>query len=184
MQSDGTGDVATIIQGIDYATDNGATFLSMSIGHYSYSIAEEQALAKAYSKATLVAAAGNWGLDIYSRYGPFFPAGFTFVLGVEASTESSRTLFSNFDPDGPVYSAFGEEQLYNYELRAPGVNIFSTYPQGRYKSMNGTSMACPLAAGAISRLMQCKSYEYQVINREILFGDLIHGANHQTGTFI
>lgn len=182
FQSDGTGDIATIIQGIDYATDNGADFLSMSFGSYAYSIAQEQALAKAYSKATLVAAAGNDGRCIYTNHhqpgpGPCFPAAFTFVLGVEAA----NALFSNWDCDGPVYSAYGEEQLYNYELSAPGVNIYSTYPQGRYKAMNGTSMACPLAAGAISRLMQSKSYEYQVINREILFGDLIHGANQQTG---
>lgn len=193
MQSDGTGDVATIIQGIDYATDNGASFLSMSFGGYTYSIAEEQALAKAYAKATLIAAAGNDLKCIYNHYdihptagatvfgAPCYPAAFTFVLGVEASTENGIAGFSNWDCDGPIYSAYNEESLYNYELRAPGVNIFSTYPQGRYKSMNGTSMACPLAAGAISRLMQCKSYEYQVINREILFGDLIHGANSGTG---
>ena len=100
---------------------------------------------------------------------------------MEAAHDSGIAGFSNYDCDGPIYSAFNEEQLYNYELRAPGVNIYSTYPKGRYKAMNGTSMACPLAAGAISRLMQCKSFEYQVINREILFGDLIHGANQQTG---
>lgn len=183
MQSDGTGDVATIIQGIDYATDNGASFLSMSFGGYTYSIAEEQALAKAYSKATLVAAAGNNGFCIYPEHlgATFFPAGFTFVLGVQTVTESGIVGWSNYDCDGPIYSMFGEEQLYNYELRAPGVNIYSTYPQGRYKMMNGTSMACPLAAGAISRLMQCKDFTYQVLNREILFGDLIHGANQQTG---
>ena len=183
MQSDGTGDIATIIQGIDYATANGAEFLSMSFGGYAYSIAEEQALAKAYSKTTLVAAAGNDGLCIYPAHlgATCFPAGFTFVLGVEAAHDSGIAGFSNYDCDGPIYSAFNEEQLYNYELRAPGVNIYSTYPKGRYKAMNGTSMACPLAAGAISRLMQSKSYEYQVINREILFGDLIHGANQQTG---
>lgn len=186
MQSDGTGDVATIIRGIDYATANGAEFLSMSFGGYAYSIAQEQALAKAYSKATLVAAAGNNGVCIYTGHhqpgpGPCYPAAFTFVLGVEAATESGRAGFSNWDCDGPIYSAHGEGALYNYELRAPGVNIYSTYPKGRYKAMNGTSMACPLAAGAISRLMQCKSFEYQVINREILFGDLIHGANQQTG---
>lgn len=186
MQSDGTGDVATIIQGIDYATANGAEFLSMSFGGYTYSIAEEQALAKAYSKATLVASAGNNGVCIYYDHhqpgpGPCYPAAFTFVLGVEAATQGGMALFSNWDCDGPIYSAYGEEELYNYELRAPGVNIYSTYPKGRYKAMNGTSMACPLAAGAISRLMQCKSFEYQVINREILFGDLIHGANPQTG---
>lgn len=190
MQSDGTGDVATIIQGIDYATDNGATFLSMSIGSYAYSIAEEQALAKAYSKATLVAAAGNDGRCIYTGHhqpgpGPCYPAAFTFVLGVEASNENGRVGWSNWDCDGPIYSMpwsdNNEETLHNYELRAPGVNIYSTYPQGRYKAMNGTSMACPLAAGAISRLMQCKDFTYHVLNREILFGDLIHGANQQTG---
>ena len=191
MQSDGTGDVATIIKGIDYATANGAEFLSMSFGGYAYSIAQEQALAKAYSKATLVAAAGNNGVCIYTGHhqpspGPCYPAAFTFVLGVEAATEGGRARFSNWDCDGPIYSMpwpgeNNEETLHNYELRAPGVNIYSTYPIGRYKAMNGTSMACPLAAGAISRLMQSKSYEYQVINREILFGDLIHGANQQTG---
>ena len=192
FQSDGTGDVATIIKGIDYATDNGANFLSMSFGSYAYSIAQEQALAKAYSKATLVAAAGNNTGCIYNHLlhgvGLCYPAAFTFVLGVEAClqypdplTGSWLAKFSNWDCDGPIYSDYGEEQLYNYELRVPGINIYSTYPQGRYKSMNGTSMACPLAAGAISRLMQCKGYEYQVINREILFGDLIHGANEQTG---
>ena len=191
MQSDGTGDVATIIKGIDYATANGAEFLSMSFGGYAYSIAQEQALAKAYSKATLVAAAGNNGVCIYTGHhqpspGPCYPAAFTFVLGVEAATEGGMARFSNWDCDGPIYSMpwpgeNNEETLHNYELRAPGVNIYSTYPKGRYKAMNGTSMACPLAAGAISRLMQSKSYEYQVINREILYGDLIHGANQQTG---
>ena len=75
MQSDGTGDVATIIKGIDYAKANGADVLSMSIGSYAYSIAEEQALAKAYANATLVAAAGNDGRCIYSnRPWPLLPS--------------------------------------------------------------------------------------------------------------
>ncbi len=181
MQSDGTGDIATIIQGIDYAIDNGADFLSMSIGSYAYSIAQEQALAKAYSKATLVAAAGNDGRCIYMNHhqygpGPCYPAAFTFVLGVQAAQGKGIANWSNYDCDGPIYSEYGEEQLYNYELLAPGTDICSTYPNGCYASMSGTSMACPLAAGAISRLMQCKNYEYQVINRENLFGDLIHGS--------
>lgn len=182
MQSDGTGDVATIIKGIDYAAANGADVISMSIGGYGYSIAEEQALAKAYSKAVLVAAAGNdfKCIDAHdcavnkknaSQNGPMFPAAFTFVLGVEASNpDGSLTGFSNFDEDGPVFSKYGEEQLYNYELRAPGASIMSTYPGGRYKKLNGTSMACPFVAGGISRLLQSKEYA----SWEILFGDLIH----------
>ena len=86
MQSDGTGDVATIIKGIDYAAANGADVISMSIGSYGYSLAEEQALVKAYSKAVLVAAAGNDGHDMDGHHcnldAPMFPAAFKFFLGV------------------------------------------------------------------------------------------------------
>lgn len=178
MQSDGTGDVATIIKGIDYAVANGADVISMSFGGYAHSIAEEQALAKAYTHAVLVAAAGNDCRTInhakcpvcHQVGSPMFPAAFTFVLGVEAADNAgARASFSNFDEDGPVLSKFGEEQLYNYELRAPGVGIMSTYPGGKYKQLNGTSMACPMVAGGISRLLQTKEYA----NKEMLFGDLI-----------
>lgn len=180
MQSDGTGDVATIIKGIDYAAANGADVISMSIGGYGYSQAEEQALAKAYNTAVLVAAAGNDSKCIYAHRcpvsgridnGPMFPAAFTFVLGVEASTkDGGLASFSNFDEDGPVLSAYSEEKLYNYELRAPGAQIMSTFPGGKYKVLNGTSMACPFVAGGISRLLQTKEYS----SWEVLFGDLIH----------
>lgn len=173
MQSNGSGDVATIVKGIDYASANGADVISMSIGHYNYSIAEEQALGQAYANAVLVASAGNDGLSIYPPLGmPMYPAAFSFVLGVEASGNAQGAVagFSNYDPDGPIYSQFGENQLYNYELRAPGVQILSTFPGGRYKNLSGTSMACPLAAGAISRLIQCK----ETLSWEMLFGDIIH----------
>lgn len=180
MQSDGTGDVATIIKGIDYAAANGADILSMSFGGYNHSIAEEQALGRAYANAVLVAAAGNDFKCIYPHLcpingrldnGPMFPAAYTFVLGVEASDASGNLAsFSNFDHDGPIMSTYSEEQLYNYELRAPGMSIMSTYPGGRYKQLNGTSMACPLVAGAISAMLDRKEY----LSKELLFGDLIH----------
>ena len=186
MQSNGTGDVATIVKGIDYAAANGADVISMSIGGYGYSMAEEQALGRAYANAVLVAAAGNDFKCINPHFcninksqdnGPMFPAAFSFVLGVEASMQGINPLtgdnlasFSNYDEDGPIYSSFSESELYNYELRAPGYQIMSTFPGGRYKNLNGTSMACPLAAGAISRLIQCK----EILSQELLFGDLIH----------
>lgn len=181
MQSNGSGDVATIVKGIDYAAANGADVISMSIGHYSYSIAEEQALGSAYASAIVVAAAGNDGCCfegcLFCPSLPMFPAGFTFVLGVEASSnvDGDRASYSNYDATGPIYSTFSEEQLYNYELRAPGSNILSTFPNGRYKKLNGTSMACPLVAGAISRLIQCK----EIQNQELLFGDMIHTRQNE-----
>ena len=185
LQSDGAGDVATFIKGIDYATANGADVISMSLGSYAESMALEQALAKAYQKAVLVAAAGNDGKCIYPHKcvhpvtgfpndgSPMFPAAYTFVLGVQASAQGGGLAgFSNYDEDGPIYSTFSEEKQYNYELTAPGVNVMSTYPGGKYKALNGTSMACPLVAGAISRLLQCKEYA----SKEMLFGDLIHST--------
>ena len=183
MQSDGTGDVATIIKGIDYAAANGADVISMSLGGYQYSIAEEQALGKAYATAVIVAAAGNDGIALeYCTMpaGPMYPAAFQFVLGVEASDKQGNLAsFSNFDCTGPIYSPLytNETQLYNYELRAPGMSVVSTFPKGQYRAMNGTSMATPLAAGAISRLLMHKEYN----SWEILFGDLIHTRTNGTG---
>ena len=183
MQSDGTGDVATIIKGIDYAAANGADVISMSLGGYGYSLAEEQALGKAYATAVIVAAAGNdaIALEYCTLLAiPMYPAAFQFVLGVEASDKQGNLAsFSNFDCTGPIYSPLytDETQLYNYELRAPGMSVVSTFPKGQYRAMNGTSMACPLAAGAISRLLMHKEYN----SWEILFGDLIHTRTNGTG---
>ena len=180
MQSNGSGAISTIIEGIGYAKNNGADIISMSLGSVAYSIALEQALAQAYQNCVIVAAAGNNGLNIddwaicanpYVTDMPFYPAAFTFVLGVQATMdEGYLASFSNYDCDGPSYSGFDEEQLYNYELQAPGVSIISTVPNGQYKYFNGTSMACPLVAGGVSALLVAKDYPSQ----EMLWGDLIN----------
>ena len=202
LQSDGTGDTGTIIRGLEYTLTHDVDVISMSLGSYGYSLAEELALAKVYHKSVIVAAAGNDGLCIYPGHSccskPMYPGAFTFVLGVEACKEYAgtcysscgrgvnpykanpwRACFSNLDDDGPIYtdlSIFDEEKMYNYELLVPGTNIMSTYPGGRYKMMNGTSMATPLAAGAISRLLETKEYS----SKELLFGDLVGSANESS----
>ena len=183
LQSNGSGDIATLVQGINYAKNNGANVLSMSLGTYAYSIALEQALGQAYQNAVLVAAAGNDAARIDPRCGdpkdpagPMYPAAFTFVFGVEATNSyGSVTSWSNYDCDGPTFSQYGEEQLYNYELQAPGAGIYSTVPNGNYRNYSGTSMAAPLVAGGISALLHAKPYASQ----EMLWGDLINTAgNH------
>jgi subtilisin family serine protease len=175
MQSNGQGSISTIIQGINYAAQNGADIISMSIGTYANSIALEQALAQAYQTTILVAAAGNDGRGIDPRCdfsaAPMFPAAYTFVLGVQATNQGNGLAgFSNYDCDGPSFSQYSEEQLYNYEISAPGVGIISTIPGGQYRQYNGTSMACPLVAGGISLLLDKKPYQTQ----EMLWGDLIN----------
>lgn len=187
MQSNGTGDMATIIKGLDYARANGADVISMSFGSYSHSQALCDALGKAYQKSILVAAAGNDNLCIYRHRcpinglqgAPMFPAAYSFVLGVQASMDDSGWLapFSNFDEDGPITSSYSE--LYNYELRAPGTSVVSTFPNGQYRTLHGTSMACPLVAGALSRFICVKESS----SKEELFGDLINTAKGNVDLF-
>lgn len=187
LQSDGTGDVATIVKGINYAVKNGATILNLSLGAYADSRALRQALEKAYQSAVIVAAAGNDFMRIHSYpvchtypvchmqcdYSVMFPAAYSFVLGVQATTENGDLAsFSNHDLNGPFSDGF------NYELKAPGTNMLSTIPGGKYKVLNGTSMASPLVAGAISALTMVKDYSKDDgIHQEILWGDLLHTDN-------
>ena len=181
MQSDGTGDVATIIKGINYAVENGASVLNLSLGTYANSSALRQALEKAYQSAVIVAAAGNDGYFIEIECGkpavPMFPAAYSFVLGVMATTQGGGLAsFTNIDCNGPTYSGTSSLQDpdgFNYELQAPGTTILSTIPGGRYENLNGTSMAAPLVAGAVSALQMVKEYDKQ----EKLWGDLLHSSN-------
>ncbi len=156
FQSSGRGDVATITKGIIYAAQKGATVINMSFGSYARSMAMEDALANAYATTFLVAAAGNDGGDIETCLpiiGPFFPAAFSFVLGVQVP----EAFFSNTDCNGPTFSNFAE--FFNYEMKAPGTNIISTIPKGSYRVYQGTSMAAPIVSGALSLYRKLISYD-------------------------
>lgn len=170
--ADGGGDEATIIRALDYATANGADVISMSFAGYIYSIALDYAIRKAYTTSVLVASAGNNNacMVVYHTHGnpeegnlPHFPAAFKYVIGVQASSETGELAdFSNFDCDGPLYCSTANEvsfDWYNYELLAPGTGIVSTDLGHQYQERKGTSMSCPLVAGAISSLMQRKNVE-------------------------
>lgn len=176
LDKSGSGNVATIIKGIDYANANGADILSMSFGGCGYSSAEEEALLKVYYNGKyLVGAAGNDNADIYDEdfmcgQRHMFPAAFNIVIGVMSTDKSGKlSSFSNYDSDGPYYADWAAERstieqgqtYWNYDIAAPGSKIMSTYLNGTYREMSGTSMATPLVAGALSRLLQCRTYSSQ-----------------------
>ena len=166
FQSTGQGNSTTIAAGVEYASENGADILNMSFGSYSESFTLKSALENAYATATLVAASGNNGFPL----GPcaicavFYPAAYSYVLGVE----DSEGGYNNFDNNNPIFTQYAE--LFNYELKAPGTAIMSTIPNGGYSTLTGTSMATPLVAGAIALYNQIKPED----SGELMMGSLIN----------
>jgi subtilisin family serine protease len=173
----GHGNTAWLASAIYYAANNGATVINMSLGTYGESQTVKDALLFAYDTLTIVGAAGNDNLKVDTiappnqAYGPMFPGCYPFVIGVEAATQAGTLAgFSNFDPSG--FSETANPDGFNYEIIAPGVNIFSTFPGGGYRSLSGTSMASPIVAGAVALI---KDFELGISNEEI-FARLIQFA--------
>jgi subtilisin family serine protease len=179
LQSTGYGTSSDIAAAVEYAHENGATVINLSLGGFGYSETLKQALEVAYSTSIEVAAAGNNGLCIGpgqcpdNRFGaPFFPGAFSWVIGVQATQQNDvLTGFSNFDQDGPTTSQYSEG--YNYEIKAPGSAIHSTFPNGNYHSLNGTSMAAPVVAGGIATLLSYRTPS----STEILRAQLIDNTS-------
>ena len=183
LQSGGGSYAGPIAEGIWYAAQNGCTIFSNSWGGYGESVTVRLAFEYAYSKGLIVAAAGNSGYKIDHpfppdpRDWPMYPACYNWILGVEATIPNGwNAWFSNYDPTGPVIfdsrpydDIYWNDNEYNYEMRAPGVSILSTVPNGQYRYFQGTSMACPVVAGSVALM---KSYASNLTNEEI-FAKLI-----------
>ena len=184
LQSTGTGSSSNLAEAIEYAANQGATVINMSLGSYGESLTVRNALENAYAGtgdglgSMLVAAAGNDHLkvsafDLCGNYGsypmPFYPAAYPWVLGVMAGDAGPCNGFSNWDFDGPV--AYNGA---NYELITYGTNILSCKLNGEYWHKSGTSMAAPIVAGAVALMRQ---YQPEM-SGETIFAKLIQGSTN------
>lgn len=130
-------DVASLVSAIDYARNNGADIINMSLGAFTTSSSLEAAVNRAYNAGVaIIAAAGNSAVSTASSRS--IPAAYPNVIGVMATdktTVSQLSSFSNYDPSGKYY-----------DIAAPGVQIVGSNLAGGLSIMNGTSQASPLVS--------------------------------------
>ncbi len=146
LDADGRGRPADVAEGIRWATDRGADVINLSLVESSGSAGDlldgvglvdrdvEKAIREAHEAgAVVVGAAGNDGDDEvpYSRDLPLA------VVGA-ADRDGQRWHRSNADAD---------------TLFAPGVDIVSTWSNGRYAQSSGTSFAAPIVAAGAAMLL-------------------------------
>ena len=137
----GRGKASDFIRGVEWSVDgpdgvhgneDDAEIISISLRMYdTIENSVTAACDAAYAAGLLlISSAGNT-----SGGGVTPPAGHPSVVAVSAIDASNTIAW--FSADGP-----------EVELTAPGVGIYSTYRNGGYTSMDGTSMSCPHVAGA------------------------------------
>lgn len=130
LDSEGRGNVFTLVEAINRAVEGGADIINLSLGTDFYSDLLEETIEEAIEANVLVvAAAGNANSDL-----PRYPAADDDVLGVASVDDNDlKSAFTNW---GPWVS-----------VSAPGEALISAFPENAYSAWSGTSMAAPLVAG-------------------------------------
>jgi len=130
LTNSGSGTGAGVLAGLNWAIANRCEVISMSLGSQSpvqaaYTAAGQAALS---AGCLIIAAAGNAATQTGA------PANSPTIMSV-------ASLDPNLMPSS--FSNFGK-----IEIAAPGRDVFSSWPRPtRYRTISGTSMACPHVAG-------------------------------------
>lgn len=132
------------VKAIEWAVNSGAKIINYSGGGPEFAEEEYVALKKAESKGVLiVAAAGNERSDTDMPENYYYPSAYrlTNIISVAATDINNKLIRS---------SNWGKTKV---DVTAPGENIFSTLPNGRYGFMTGTSQATAFVSGIAALLL-------------------------------
>lgn len=142
LDQTGAGKQSDVISGIEWAIENHMNVINLSLSGGEGSLALQKEMKRAYDKGILiVGAAGNLGDYSNNSDSVGYPARYNSVIAVTAVNDIDQ--HPNFASAGPTV-----------ELSAPGVNVESTYNDGKYATETGTSMAAPFVTGVIALYKQ------------------------------
>ena len=170
-----------VANAIIYAVDNGARIINMSFGKgFSW---DKQAVDKAvkYAKkkdVLLVHAAGNSSLNTDSENN--FPTDYFHKKNGKVKKKPTPNwlevgaLSWKSGEDAPAtFTNYGKSHI---DIFAPGVDIYSTTPDDKYRNANGTSMASPVVAGVAAVLMSYFPSLSAVQVKEIIMSSAVKNA--------
>lgn len=172
LDKNGDGYLSDVIKGVDWVTGKATQIevVNMSLGVTGTSSAFRTAIQKSVAAGVIyVVAAGNDAKDVYGSDGAFstnddfIPAAYPEVATISAMADSdgrpggagsstgygsddSFATFSNFSRTAVIGNPVTSPGA-AIDLLMPGVSIYSTWKDGGYTTISGTSTASPHAAG-------------------------------------
>jgi len=148
LNDGGNGNSKNVAEAIAWSADQGADFITMSLGSPDPMDDVNKSIEYAASKNCITfCAAGNAG---HTRQ-IFYPANYPLTIGIGSIDE-------NFERAG--FSCTGDD----LDFLAPGVKIFSTVPGNWYAYMSGTSMSTPFVVGCASLLLSYSRLNNNLLN--------------------
>jgi subtilisin len=152
LGDDGSGTFSDILEALDYVAShaNEIDVVNLSLGGEGTYPPAENAITKLVNNkgVVVVVAAGNSDMDANN----FTPARTPAAITVSAISDTNgkcggggpATTFGDPDDSFASYSNYGSV----VDIAAPGSEVYSTFENGNYATMSGTSMASPNVAGA------------------------------------
>jgi subtilisin len=138
LDADGSGTFDDVIAGMQWAVDHHMQVASMSLGASQGNDSLKAAVAAMVKGGVvLIAAAGNSGSTVG------YPAAYAGAIAIAAMDSSDKVAY--FSSRGPEVA-----------LIAPGVDVKSTYKDGGYDTLSGTSMATPHVSGLAALAIAAK----------------------------